>query len=34
MPAELKNRNVVDQLASEYDWTLNQLARFGFERTD
>jgi sugar phosphate isomerase/epimerase len=33
MPAEMKNRNVVDQLVSEYDWTLNQLARFGFTRS-
>jgi hypothetical protein len=30
MPAEMKNRNVVDQLTSEYDWTLTQLATFGF----
>jgi len=30
MPAEMKNRNVVDQLTSEYDWTLKQLAKFGF----
>jgi hypothetical protein len=34
MPPELKNRSVVDQLVSEYDWTLSQLAKFGFERTD
>jgi hypothetical protein len=32
MPAEMKNRNVVDQLASEYDWTLKQLSQFGFDR--
>ena len=33
MPAEMKNRNVVDQLASEYDWTLAQLAKYGFQRS-
>jgi sugar phosphate isomerase/epimerase len=32
MPAEMKNRSVVDQLASEYEWTLEQLAKFGFQR--
>jgi len=31
MPAEMKNRDVVDQLASEYDWTLRQLADYGFQ---
>jgi sugar phosphate isomerase/epimerase len=30
MPPELKNRSVVDQLVSEYDWTLRQLATRGF----
>ena len=30
MPSEMKNRSVVDQLAAEYDWTLQQLASFGF----
>ena len=25
MPAELKNRSVVDQLVAEYDWTLSEL---------
>lgn len=30
MPEAMKNRNVVDQLVSEYDWTLRQLANFGF----
>ena len=33
MPAEMKNRDVVDQLASEYDWTLAQLAQYGFNRS-
>jgi len=32
MPSEMKNRSVVDQLASEYDWTLAQLANYGFQR--
>ncbi len=32
MPAEMKNRDVVDQLASEYEWTLAQLAKYGFHR--
>lgn len=32
MPPEMKNRSVVDQLASEYEWTLNQLSQFGFHR--
>jgi hypothetical protein len=31
MPAEMKNRNVVDQLTSEYEWTLKQLAKFEFK---
>jgi hypothetical protein len=26
LPAELKNRNVVEQLCAEYDWTLQRLA--------
>ena len=25
LPQELKDRDVVDQLAAEYDWTLTQL---------
>jgi hypothetical protein len=25
MPPELKNRDVVDQLVAEYDWTLGEL---------
>lgn len=25
MPAEMKNRNVVDQLAAEYEWTLREM---------
>jgi len=29
MPSELKKRDVVDQLAGEYDWTLSELARRG-----
>ena len=29
MPAELKNRDVVDQLVAEYDWTLARLAERG-----
>jgi len=32
LPPELKNRSVIDQLAAEYEWTLKQLARFGFDR--
>jgi hypothetical protein len=32
MPPELKNRDVVDQLVSEYDWTLQRLAERGFTR--
>jgi hypothetical protein len=32
MPAEMKNRNVVDQLVSEYEWTLGRLAECGFSR--
>ena len=33
MPSEMKNRDVVDQLASEYDWTFGQLAQYGFQRS-
>jgi hypothetical protein len=29
MPPELKSRDVVDQLASEYEWTLARLAERG-----
>jgi len=29
LPPELKNRNVVDQLAAEYQWTLGQLEQRG-----
>lgn len=29
MPGELKNRNVVDQLVGEYEWTLDQLRQRG-----
>ncbi len=29
LPAELKNRNVVDQLVAEYGWTLAELAKRG-----
>jgi hypothetical protein len=31
MPPELKNRNVVDQLVSEYEWTLARLAELGIK---
>ena len=31
MPPELKNRNVVDQLVSEYEWTLARLAERGLK---
>ena len=31
MPAELKNRDVVDQLVAEYDWTLARLAERGIK---
>jgi hypothetical protein len=34
MPPEMKNRNVVDQLVAEYDWTLQQLAKRGLGRAD
>jgi len=29
LPPELKNRNVVDQLVAEYEWTLRQMAERG-----
>ena len=29
MPAELKNRSVVEQLVTEYEWTLAQLRQRG-----
>ena len=32
MPAELKNRNVVDQLVAEYEWTLARFAERGIAR--
>lgn len=32
MPPELKNRDVVEQLVGEYDWTLKHLAQRGFTR--
>jgi hypothetical protein len=31
MPPEMKNRDVVDQLVSEYEWTLQALASRGFD---
>src|SRR5205807_2526669 len=31
MPAEMKNRSVVEQLVSEYEWTLGQLRECGFD---
>ena len=31
MPAEMKQRNVVDQLAAEYEWTLAQFAARGIQ---
>ncbi len=34
LPPELKNRNVVDQLVAEYEWTLGQLTRRGITRAD
>jgi hypothetical protein len=30
LPAELKQRNVVDQLVAEYEWTLARLGERGF----
>ena len=32
MPAAMKNRDVVDQLVSEYEWCLSRLAKHGFGR--
>lgn len=32
MPAELKQRSVVDQLVGEYDWTLGEFSKRGFRR--
>jgi hypothetical protein len=32
MPPEMKNRSVVDQLVSEYEWTLARLAECGVTR--
>jgi hypothetical protein len=32
MPPELKNRSVVEQLVSEYEWTLTRLREHGFRR--
>jgi hypothetical protein len=32
LPVELKQRNVVDQLVAEYEWTLARLAERGFNR--
>jgi hypothetical protein len=32
MPPEMKNRDVVDQLVSEYDWCLRELAQRGLAR--
>jgi hypothetical protein len=29
MPAEMKNRSVVDQLVGEYEWTLSELRQRG-----
>ncbi len=34
MPAELKKRNVVDQLVGEYEWTLAALAARGISRIE
>ena len=34
MPSGMKNRDVVDQLVSEYDWCLARLAACGFGRAD
>ncbi|HMJ90918.1 MAG TPA: metabolite traffic protein EboE [Candidatus Acidoferrum sp.] len=33
MPPEMKNRSVVDQLVSEYEWTLAELAKRGITKT-
>jgi hypothetical protein len=29
MPVEMKRRNVVDQLVSEYEWTLKEFSKRG-----
>ena len=34
LPGELKQRDVVDQLAGEYDWTLAKLAEQGIHPAD
>jgi len=34
MPPEMKNRSVVDQLVSEYQWTLSELGKRGFTISD
>ncbi len=34
MPAEMKNRDVVEQLVGEYGWTLQHLAERGFTRAE
>jgi len=34
LPGEMKQRDVVDQLAGEYDWTLGELARHGITPVD
>ncbi len=34
MPPEMKKRQVVDQLVSEYQWSLAELATRGFDRLD
>jgi len=34
LPSEMKQRDVVDQLAGEYDWTLAELARHGITPVD
>ena len=34
MPQEMKNRSVVDQLVSEYEWCLEQLAQRAIKPLD
>jgi hypothetical protein len=34
LPDEMKQRDVVDQLVGEYDWTLAKLAEQGITPTD
>jgi hypothetical protein len=34
LPGQMKQRDVVDQLAHEYDWTLAELARHGIVAVD